>query len=87
MLPILSSLIKVLSIVLITSAIGLELWHLQFLVTQSQPPPVPFLILGFAWFALIAHGIESLIAAVYARRQQRQPFSYAFYTFLWARSL
>lgn len=81
MLPILSSLIKALSIVLITGAIGLELWHLQALVIQSQPPAVPSPILGFARFALIAHGLEGMIAAVYAPRRQRQPFSYAIYTF------
>lgn len=81
MKPILFSLIKCLSIVLMTGAIGLELWQLQSVITQSQQPAVPPVVFWIARFALIAHGLEGLIAAVYAPRQQKSPFFYAIYTF------
>lgn len=78
---ILLTLIKCLSIVLMTGAIGLELWHLQAVVTQSQPPLVPLVVAWIARLALIAHGVEAIIAAVYASRQQKSPFFYGIYTF------
>lgn len=74
-------LIKCLSIVLITSAIGLELWHLQPVAVQSQQIAIPPLVFWVARFALIAHGLEGIVAAIYAARQQRSPFFYAIYTF------
>ncbi|HEY9659289.1 MAG TPA: hypothetical protein V6C65_12610 [Allocoleopsis sp.] len=75
------SLIKSLSIVLMTGAIGLELWQLESVLTQSQQPAIPLVILWMARFALIVHGMEGIIAAVYATRQQRPPLFHAVYTF------
>lgn len=74
-------LIKCFSIVLMTGAIGLELWHLQSVVTQSQPPVVPLVVFWIARFALIIHGAEGIIAAGYATRRQRSPIFHAIYTF------
>jgi hypothetical protein len=57
------------------------LWHFQSVATQSLQPAVPPVVFGIARFALIVHGLESVIAAVYATRQQRSAFFYAIYTF------
>ena len=81
MKPMLISLIKYLSIVLMTGAIGLELWRLESAFTQHQQPAVPLVIFWMARLALIVHGLEGIIAAVYAMRQQKSPFSHAVYTF------
>ncbi|HEY9640185.1 MAG TPA: hypothetical protein V6C57_06855 [Coleofasciculaceae cyanobacterium] len=74
-------LIKCLSILLITGAIGLNLWQLQSGVTQSRTLAVPPFVVWVSQFALAAHGLEGVIAAVYASRQQKSPFFYAIYTF------
>ncbi|HIK30837.1 MAG TPA: hypothetical protein IGS17_11485 [Oscillatoriales cyanobacterium M59_W2019_021] len=71
--------IKVLSTVLITGAIALELWNLythgfeQF--DRFQP------LIGFERFALLAHLGEGAIAAFYAPRKGEKPIRFAIYTF------
>jgi hypothetical protein len=75
------TLVKSLSIVLITGAIALEVWHLQAIVTHRQEPALPPVVFGVAGFALITHGIEAMIAAMYAARQRSSPVFYAVYTF------
>lgn len=74
-------LIKGVSIVLITGAIGLELWPMLSQLTQSPRPPLPIAVFWVTRFALIAHGVEALVAAVVAIRQQRSPIFAAIYTF------
>lgn len=81
MKSILFLLIKGFSIVLMTGAIGLEFWQFQSAITQSQPPVVPAAVFWVVGFALIAHSIEAVIAAVYAPSKQKSPFSYGIYTF------
>jgi hypothetical protein len=73
--------IKYLSTILITGAIGLELWRL-YLVFHNNP--IPSFIYPMLWlgrFALVAHSIEGLIAAVYAPRKQKASIRYGVYTF------
>jgi hypothetical protein len=73
--------IKVISIALIISAIGLELWNIQILITKHQLPSLLNPVLILAHFALSAHFIEGIIAAFYAPSQNHQPIKYAIYTF------
>lgn len=79
--PKLFTIIKFISIPLITSAIGLELWNIQTLITNNQIPNLlnPALIL--AHVALSAHFIEGIISAYYAPTQNQHPIKYAIYTF------
>ena len=78
---ILVHLIKCLSIVLMAGAITLELWHFQGVVAGSQQSVIPPVVSEMARFGLAVHGLEGILAAVYAKRQQRSPFFYAIYTF------
>lgn len=73
--------IKLISIILITSAIGLELWHLSAVMTQNQIPTLLHPIFWVERFALLIHGIEGLFAMVYAPRKQQVPIPYGIYTF------
>lgn len=74
-------LIKDLSILLMMGAIGLELWQILSVLTQSPQPTLPLAVFWVARFALVAHGIEAIVAAVYAARHQRSPWFHAIYTF------
>ncbi len=70
-----SSLIKILSTILITGALGLELWN-------AYAPIQGLTILFYIErFALISHGIEAAIAAVSASSRDRSPLKYSIYTF------
>lgn len=81
MKPIIFSLIKGTSIIVITAALGLEVWSFQSRVTQTPLFIIPSPAFWLAHIALTAHAVESAIAAVYASRQHKSPFSYAIYTF------
>lgn len=73
--------IKVLSILVISGAIGLELWNLRAAIAQTPIFVLPDLVVWGGRFALVAHGIEGFVAAIYASRQQKAPIPYALYTF------
>jgi hypothetical protein len=81
MKPILITTIKRVSIVLITGAILLELWHLYAGFTLRPIPSSLSPLLWIGRFALIAHLIEGIIAAVYAPGRQRSSLLYGTYTF------
>lgn len=74
-------LIKVISAVLILSAIALELWNLYVLQRGEQLPNISQIPLWFSHIALSAHFIEGTIAAFYALKRDKNPFSYGVYTF------
>jgi hypothetical protein len=73
--------IKVISIVLITTTIGLELWTIYANLNNSNIPSNlnPFLWVGT--FAIVAHLIEAVIAAFYATSRNQTPIKYGIYTF------
>ncbi|MDZ8189353.1 MAG: hypothetical protein RMX96_31520 [Nostoc sp. ChiSLP02] len=73
--------IKILSIVLITSAIVLELGNIFGLLNIDEIPENLTPILWLARFALIAHLFEGIIAAIFARSKSKLPFQYGIYTF------
>lgn len=73
--------IKSISILFISGVLGLELWNLRATSTQTPLLVLPALVVWWGRLALVAHGIESIVAAIYAPRQQKAPIPYALYTF------
>lgn len=76
-----AKLIKITSTILITGALGLELWNIYLL---SNNAILPAKIKPFFWIgsvALVAHGIEGLIAGFQARDRNLNPIAYGIYTF------
>ncbi len=75
--------IKIISIILIPSAIALELWNIQTITNNHQLPIAntlnPALIL--AHIALFAHFIEAIIASIYAPSKNQPAIKYGVYTF------
>ncbi len=76
-----SLLIKVISTLLITSALGLELWIFASGSLPDVPIPGFKIAVYFARFALISHAIEGWIAAGLAPSRQQSPLRCSIYTF------
>jgi glucan phosphoethanolaminetransferase (alkaline phosphatase superfamily) len=72
---------KIISIILITSAISLELWNIQTSITNSQLPSFLTPVLILTHVVLSAHFLEALIAAYYAPTRNQISIKYAAYTF------
>jgi len=75
------TLIKLISIVLISSAIGLELWNAYALLHNSKIPTSLNLILSIAHLAISIHFFEGLLAAYKAPSKEMIPIKYGTYTF------
>lgn len=73
--------IKVVSVILITSAIGLELWNTYALLTNSQIPSSLNPVIWLERFAITIHFIEGVIAAYKAPSKKKIPIKYGTYTF------
>ncbi|HEY9848486.1 MAG TPA: hypothetical protein V6D28_03435 [Leptolyngbyaceae cyanobacterium] len=73
--------IKVISTVLIISAIGLELWNIQAVITNTHLPSSLNPVFWLERFALIAHLVEASIASYYAPTKNKMPIKYGTYTF------
>jgi hypothetical protein len=73
--------IKVISTLLIASAIGLELWNITAEFTNSQLPNLPGVLFLISRFALTAHAIEGTIAAIYAPTKKKMFLPYSIYIF------
>ncbi len=73
--------IKIVATILIASALGLELWNLYLLQTQGLPLQGWGWAFAFGRVALIAHGVESMIAAIYAPSRHQSSLRYGLYTF------
>ncbi|BAY13687.1 hypothetical protein [Calothrix sp. NIES-2098] len=76
-----SPIIKVISIVLITSAIGLELWNIYAIANNISVPSSLNPIFWIERFAVSCHLVEAVIAAFYAPSKNKLPIQYATYTF------
>ena len=76
-----SQLIKIISIISITGALGLEIWNIYLHFNNEMLPKKLNLIFWLGTVALIAHGVEGLIAAFYADSRSQNPFTYGIYTF------
>ena len=79
--PKISQLIKVTSIVLITAALGLEIWSIYLQLNNETIPTNLNLIWWVGTIALIAHGIEGIVAAFNAGSRGQNPITYGIYTF------
>lgn len=75
------SLLKVISPVVMVSAIALELWHLKARLTTSQFPSSLMPILWLGHLAISIHLIEAVVAAIYAPAKKHKPIQYGIYTF------
>ncbi|BAY78029.1 hypothetical protein NIES25_44990 [Nostoc linckia NIES-25] len=73
--------IKIVSIVLIASALGLELGKILGVLDINEIPNNLTPIFGIARFALIVHLFEGIIAAIYSGSKSKLPFQYGIYTF------
>ena len=76
----LSQSIKVLSTLLITGALGLELGNLASRLLGAGAIAELDVVFWIGRVALISHGIEAVIAAIYT--QQQSPLRAGIYTFL-----
>ena len=75
------ALIKVISTVLIASAIGLEFWNVYARLHHGALPSRLNLVFWIGGFALSIHAIEGVIAAAFAPSRQKQPLQYGIFTF------
>lgn len=73
--------IKVISTILITSAIAWELGNIYANFTNQKIPSSLNPIFWVGRFALTAHLIEGIIAAFYAPTKNKTPITYGIYTF------
>ena len=76
------SLIKIASTVLITSALGLEIWQLYLSFNDASLPHQLVPVFWIGSIALIVHLIEGLIAGFIANTCKKNSFIYGVYTFL-----
>ncbi|MCL1468510.1 hypothetical protein LAY41_29425 [Argonema galeatum A003/A1] len=74
-------LIKVISVVLIASAIGLEIANIYGLITNSGMPSFLNPVFWIERFAVVIHLVEAIIAASYAGAIKQMPIKYGIYTF------
>jgi hypothetical protein len=75
------TIVKIISTVLISSAIGLESWNIYALLTNSNIPSSLNQIFWIERFAMTCHFIEAIVAAFYAPSRKKMPIRYATYTF------
>ncbi|MFK0733010.1 MAG: hypothetical protein ACFKPT_17305 [Gloeotrichia echinulata GP01] len=73
--------VKYISTVLIVSAIVWELGNIYAAVNHQQIPSNLNFIFWIERFALIAHFLEGIIAALYAPSKRKNPIQYSIYTF------
>ncbi|MEC4882970.1 MAG: hypothetical protein SAL70_16775 [Scytonema sp. PMC 1070.18] len=76
-----SNFVKILSTVLITSAIGLEGWNIYAIITNNNIPSSLTPIFWGGRFIMLSHFIEGAIAAFYAPSKKKMPIKYGAYTF------
>lgn len=67
--------------ILIASAIGLELWNVYALLSNTNIPSSLNPIFGIERFAVAIHLVEGVIAAFYAPSRKKPPIKYGVYTF------
>lgn len=73
--------IKILSTVLISGAIALEIWNLYVRLTHHFLPDFLPVLLWLGRIALISHFIEGIIAGIYAPAREKNILRSGIYTF------
>jgi hypothetical protein len=79
--PTIAKIIKIISCLVVTGALGLLGWNL---LLSFQGESLPTNLTPLFWvgsFILVAHGVEGAIAAFIARSHQQNPLLYGVYTF------
>ena len=74
--------IKIISSILITGALGLDIWYLYSRFTEQMIPNILYPVLWIANIALIIHLTAGIIAAFKANTFGKNFFTYGIYTFL-----
>lgn len=74
-------LVKIMSSILIISAIGLELWNIYVVINNSHIPSILNPVFGIERLAIAIHLVEGVIAAYYAGSIKESPIQYGAYTF------
>jgi hypothetical protein len=77
----LTNIIKVLSTILITAAVGLELGNLTTRFISDGSLASLQIVWWIGRIALVAHALEGVIAAFYAPSRQQSPLRYSLYIF------
>jgi len=75
------SIIKVVSTVLISTAIALESWNIYAVITDINIPSILMPIFWVERFIVTCHFVEGIIAAFYAPAKKKMPIQYGIYTF------
>lgn len=75
------SIIKVVSTVLISSAIVLESWNIYAVNAGINIPSILIPIFWVERFIVTCHFLEGVIAAFYAPAKKKMPIKYGIYTF------
>ncbi|MBD2502936.1 hypothetical protein [Anabaena azotica] len=75
------SIIKVVSTVLISSAIALEAWNIYAVIANINIPSILIPIFWVERFIVTCHFLEGVIAAFYAGAKKKMPIKYGIYTF------
>ncbi|BAT52342.1 unknown protein [Nostoc sp. NIES-3756] len=75
------SVIKVISTVLISTAIALELWNIYAVSNNIDIPSILIPVFWVERFAVTCHFLEGVIAAFYAPAKKKMPIQYGIYTF------
>lgn len=73
--------IKIISSILITGALGLDIWCLYSPLSDRTLPNILYPIIWIANIALVIHLIAGIIAAFKANTLQNNFFTYGIYTF------
>lgn len=73
--------IKFISTILITCAIGLEIWNIYAIYTQVQIPNFLHPAFWIERVVVISHFIEAIIATYFAHSRNKTPIKYGIYTF------
>ncbi len=81
MKPKLFNSIKWISTILISGAIGLEIWNLYVEFAGSKISNLLNPVFWLGRIAISIHFIEGLLASIYAPSKQKQPIQYGIYTF------
>ncbi|MEO0014281.1 MAG: hypothetical protein RLZZ535_2670 [Cyanobacteriota bacterium] len=79
--PTVIKLIKIASILAMTSALGLSGWNLALHLQGQSLPPNLISLFWLGSIALVAHGVEGIIAGLKARSHNKNPLLYGIYTF------
>lgn len=73
--------IKIISTLVITGAIGLELWNIYATYNHIDIPNILHPVFWIERIAVISHVIEGIIAAYFAASRNKMPARYGIYTF------